>query len=217
MTGAVWRVLPDVAALDRLFDYWALPDTPVPVGTVGRVPLHGRRVRGWVLALADEPDVDPGQVRPVRAVVSAGPPADVVALCEWAAWRWAGPRASFLRAASAPNVVRVGDVTRDVAVYPPIESPLPLPATERGLIVWPPARPRDELVASLLAPEGSTVVVAPDPAERARLVTAAEASGRLVVEVTGDAPTAARTAAWETARHGACVVVGGRVAALTPV
>ena len=217
MTGAVCRVLPDVAALDRLLDYWAPPDAPVPVGTIVRVPLHGRRVRGWVLAHADEPDVDPSQVRPVRAVVSAGPPAAVVALCEWAAWRWAGPRATFLRAASAPNIVPVGEVARDVAVYPRVEGPLSLPDTAGRVIVWPPARPRDELVASLLAPEGSTVVVVPDPAERARLAVAAAASGRVVVEVAGDAPAATRTASWASARHGACVVVGGRVAALAPV
>ena len=37
-----------------------------------------------------------------------GPPPDVVDLCRWAAWRWAGPVASFLRAASAPNVVAAG-------------------------------------------------------------------------------------------------------------
>jgi primosomal protein N' (replication factor Y) (superfamily II helicase) len=216
VTGAVCRVLPDVAALDRPFDYWA-PATPVPVGTIVRVPLHGRRVRGWVLALADEPAVDPDQVQPLRAVVSAGPPADVVALCEWAAWRWAGPRATFLRAASAPNVVAVGDVTRDVGVYPCTDGPLALPDTARRLVVWPPVRPRDELVRSLLAPEGSTVVVAPDPSERALLVAAAEAMGRVVVEVAGDAPAAVRTASWAAARHGACVVVGGRVAALAPV
>ena len=37
------------------------------------------------------------------AVVSAGPPADVVELCRVDAWRWAGPRSPFLRAASPPN------------------------------------------------------------------------------------------------------------------
>ena len=213
----MWRVLPDVAALDRPLDYWAPPETAAPVGTVVRVPLHGRRVRGWVLAVADAPDVDADLVRPVRAVVSAGPPPDVVALCEWAAWRWAGPRAIFLRAASPPNIVAVHPVEPDVAVHPPLDGPLTLPTRARRLVVWPPARPRAELVASLLAAEGSTIVVAPDPTERTRLLAAAAATARPVVEVHGDASDAARTEAWETARHGACVVIGGRVAALAPV
>jgi len=217
VSGAVWRVLPDVAAVDRVFDYWAPPDTTAPVGTIVRVPLHGRRVRGWVLARADTPDVAAALVQPVRAVVSAGPPPDVVALCEWAAWRWAGPRATFLRAASPPNVVAVGDVEPDVAVHPAVESPVALADRARRLVVWPPARPRGDLVVSLLAVEGSTIVVAPDARERAALVAAVEATGRLAVEVAGDAPDAARTAAWDVARRGACVVIGGRVAVLAPV
>jgi len=213
----VWRVLPDVAALDRLFDYWAPPGTAPPVGTIVRVDLHGRRVRGWVLAVADAPDVAADLVRPVRAVVSAGPPADVAALCEWAAWRWAGPRATFLRAASPPNVVSPDPVDVDVAVHPPVPGPLALPDRPGRLVVWPPARPREALVVSLLAVEGSTIVVAPDPSERARLATAAEATGRVVVELAGDDPAATRTAAWQAARRGACVLLGGRVAALAPI
>ena len=55
----------------------------------------------------------------VVGLVSAGPPAEVVDLCRWAAWRWAGPLATFLRAASAPNRIRAdGPVDREVAVYP---------------------------------------------------------------------------------------------------
>jgi primosomal protein N' (replication factor Y) len=85
-------VQPDVPAVTRAFDY-AVPDELAPlvtVGTIVRVPLHGRRVRGWVLADHVESEVAPAQLRPLQKVVSAGPPPDVVALCEWAAWRWAG-------------------------------------------------------------------------------------------------------------------------------
>ncbi|HEV3451924.1 MAG TPA: hypothetical protein VG869_12045 [Acidimicrobiia bacterium] len=221
MTGAVWRVLPDVAAVDRAFDYWARPDGdgPVPVGTVLRVDLHGRRVRGWLLGVAAEPEVPPEQLRAVRAVVSAGPPPELVEVCQWAAWRWAGPRAALLRAASPPRVVALAEVpaSPDVAVHPPVPTPVPVPDERRRLIVWPPARPRAELVASLLALEGSTILVAPDRAERAALAAAVTATGRPVVALHGDAPPAARAAAWREARRGACVVVGGRVAAFAPV
>jgi primosomal protein N' (replication factor Y) len=219
VSAALWRVLPDVPAVDRAFDYWAPPDTDAPVGTIVRVPLHGRRVRGWLLETRNEPAVAPEQVLAVRAVISEGPPPDVVALCEWAAWRWAGPRAALLRAASPPNLVAPGATPAepDVAVHPPADPPVALPTRPRRLVVWPPSRPRATLVVSLLAPQGSTIVVAPDSAERAELAAAIAATGRPVVLMRGDDPARARTQAWRAARRGACVVLGGRVAALAPV
>lgn len=51
------RVLPDVAGIDREFDYW-VPERFGPlagVGCVVRVDLAGRRVRGWVSAEGVEP------------------------------------------------------------------------------------------------------------------------------------------------------------------
>ena len=91
------------------------------VGTIVRVPLHGRRVRGWVLdADVVEPEAD-ATLREVLAVVSArARRADVVDLCRVggvavgrARWR------RFLRAASAPNVVAAGQAVEvEPAVYP---------------------------------------------------------------------------------------------------
>jgi len=102
----VCRVAPDVTAVERVFDY-LVPDALAPlvrVGAIVRVPLHGRRVRGWVVA----DDVTPGtdeRLLEVLAVASDGPSADVVALTDWIAWRWSGPRIAVLRSASAPNRV----------------------------------------------------------------------------------------------------------------
>ncbi len=45
-------------------------------------------------------------MRELLDVVSEGPPAAVVELSEWIAWRWCGPRVAVLRSASPPNVVR---------------------------------------------------------------------------------------------------------------
>ena len=83
--------------------------------------------------------------------------------------------------------------------------------------MWPPALSRVELVGSLLEPAGSTVVVVPDPVECDELAAAARAEGREVHVLRGDLPAADRTRAWADARHGACVVVGGRIAAFAPV
>ena len=83
----VVRVRVDEPAVDKPFDYTAPDD--VRVGDVVRVALHGRRVGGWVVAL----DVTPPagvDLKPVAKVSGWGPPAEVIALADWAAWRWAG-------------------------------------------------------------------------------------------------------------------------------
>ena len=95
------RVLPDVPAIDRAFDYAvpaALADR-VEVGTIVRVPLQGRRVRGWVIEPDSEP---PAGVRlvPLAKVSGVGPDAGLIELCRWVAWRWAGRLATLLRLAS---------------------------------------------------------------------------------------------------------------------
>ena len=62
------RVVPDVVGLDKAFDYAVPEGLPVDVGTLVRVPLHGRRVGGWVVAL-DPPDAhgaDRAEERQVR-------------------------------------------------------------------------------------------------------------------------------------------------------
>jgi primosomal protein N' (replication factor Y) len=216
----VCRVLPDLPAVDRAFDY-LVPDELVDrvhVGTIVRVSLHGRRVRGWVLELDAEAHTPLDRMLPLRAVVSAGPPPDLVDLSAWAAWRWAGPRVAFLRAASPPNVVTETAMPEcEAAVFPTSEPPIDLFDAWPRVVRWPPAASREELVRTLVAPEGSTIVIAPDPREASALSATLESEGRHVVILRGDHSDASRTAMWDAARRGACVVLGGRVAALAPV
>ena len=97
----VVRVLPDVAAIDKEFDYLVPSGVAVALGDVVRIDLHGRRVGGWITAL----DVEPPEgvaLRPLARVSGRGPAADLHDLARWAAWRWAGRRATFLRTASPP-------------------------------------------------------------------------------------------------------------------
>ncbi|MGZ4716330.1 MAG: primosomal protein N' family DNA-binding protein, partial [Acidimicrobiales bacterium] len=103
-------MLPDPPAIDKTFDY-VVPDDlgdQVRVGSVVRVTLHGRRVGGWVVA--DEVGRDEGQparsLRPIAKVTGWGPPADLIELAHWAAWRWAGRPAHYLRTASSDHAVR---------------------------------------------------------------------------------------------------------------
>src|SRR4029453_3710393 len=96
---------------------------------------------------------------------------EVVELCRWAAWRYAGPLPLLLRSASSPNVVSPsGDPELHTAVFPPRKAPDGIDAAavdelftrERGLLAWPPSADWQSVVAALVADEASTIVVAPD-------------------------------------------------------
>jgi primosomal protein N' (replication factor Y) len=200
----VCRVVPDVTAVDRAFDYHI--DADVPVGTIVRVPLHGRRVRGWIVANDVAPETE--DLLDVLAVVSAGPPADVVALSEWIAWRWAGPRVAVLRSASPPNNV---PATVCAVVHPLGRT------TAQTVVRWPPLRDRRDFVASLCAESGSTIVCVADSGRARTFASYLREMGRRVALLHSVESDAARTSAWRLAAQGECVVVGGRIAALAPV
>ena len=90
----VARVVPDPTGLDKQFDY-LVPDAlrgVVAVGSLVRVPLHGRRVGGWVVALGEAAAVAADRLVAIAKFSSVGPPAEVVELAEWAADRWGAPR-----------------------------------------------------------------------------------------------------------------------------
>lgn len=198
----VVRVVPAVAALRKAFDYLvpaALGDA-VRVGTEVRVVLHNRRVGGWVV----EDDVEPParvSLRPVAAVRGWGPPPAVVALASWAAWRWAGPVASFLRTASAPRAVRAlppaprPSSTPSSPPTPVPLSPVPVRATANGIgggvatgfhgsgrdgRATPPDGHDDPVVlAGQALVGGTTVVRLPPAADTASLVEAVAARCRV--------------------------------------
>lgn len=114
----VVRVLPDVVGLDTRLHY-AVPDAwhadgragRLAVGSIVRIPLGGRRERGWVTDVGVDPP--PGvRLKPLAKLTGMGPPADVLSLAEWAARRWAGRTVHLLRAASPPRVVTRAAPTR---------------------------------------------------------------------------------------------------------
>lgn len=211
------RVRPDLPAVDKTFDY-LVPDElagAVAVGAIVRVPLHGRRVRGWIMADHVETETEPSRLRSLLRVSSAGPPPDVLALCEWAAWRYAGSLAPLLRAASPP---------RNVPPTMPA-SPAVMSAVDRSgrsaptieLWAWPPAADRRALIREHLAADDSTIIVLPDGGRTPMLARELEAEGHRVVVLRADLPDAQRAAAWDAARRGRCVVIGGRLAVFAPV
>jgi primosomal protein N' (replication factor Y) len=233
----VVRVVPDVPAIHRRFDY-SVPPTLGPdlrVGSRVRVELHGRRVGAWVVedGVAAPPGVP---LKPLAAWSGDGPPPEVVALAEWAAWRWAGPLSSFLGTASPPRVVRgawpgptppeAGPRERDGADGPGLP-PSPgggsvalvngilatgadATAGEASIVRLAPSLDAGLVVLELIhriGPAGILVLV-PSAAGATRLATRLRSTGTEV---------ALMPEGWEGAAQGGSVVVGTRAAAWAPI
>jgi primosomal protein N' (replication factor Y) len=214
------RVRTEVAALSKSFDYAVPPDWDhdVRVGTRVRVPLHGRSVRGWVVATgAGATEAPPGvALLPLKSWLGWGPPEEVVELAEWASWRWSGTPAFFLRTASPDAIVRS---------LPPAATAGPMSvateerpwtrALDHGMgetvVRLPPATDLIDLVLSVVANEwvrqrdGSVVVLVPSTGWAERLVTRLARRG------------VPATSNWTEARAGWPVVVGTRSGAWLPV
>lgn len=177
------------------------------VGTVVRVQLHGRRVGGWVVADVVNPSPDRA-LKPIAKVTGWGPARDVLDLAEWAAWRWAGRRASFLRTATAARAVpALPPVGPRAGTWPP---PIPLVeqalARRRSVVRLPPAADVLPLVLAATA-RGNVLVVTAAVATADRLARELRRAG---------VPVARAPEEWARARAGG-TVVGPRAAAWAPV
>ena len=233
----VVRVVPDVPAIHRRFDY-SVPPTlgrDLRVGSRVRVELHGRRVGAWVV---EDGVVAPAGVplKPLAALSGDGPPPEVVALAEWGAWRWAGPLSSFLGTASPPRLVRgawTGETPAD-ASHPGRDGPGrpgPSPSPGGGSVA---------LVDGILtagddttAGDASIVRLAPSldaglvvlelvhrlgPAGILVLVPSAAGAVRLAARLRGSGlGVALMPEGWEQAAKGGSAVVGTRAAAWAPI
>jgi primosomal protein N' (replication factor Y) len=233
----VVRVVPDVPAIHRRFDY-SVPPTlgaDLRVGSRVRVELHGRRVGAWVV---EDGAAAPAGVplKPLAAWSGDGPPPEVVALAEWAAWRWAGPLSSFLGTASPQRVVR--------GAWPDATPPESGPRDRDG--AGRPGRPPSPgggsvaLVDGVVAAgadgataEASIVRLAPSldaglvalelihrigPTGTLVLVPSAAGATRLATRLRGAGlEVALMPEGWERAARGGSVVVGTRAAAWAPI
>jgi primosomal protein N' (replication factor Y) len=199
----VVRVLPDVPAIDRAFDYLAAD--PLPVGTIVRVDLHGRRVRGWVVPGGD--DAPAGvDLKPLLKVSGAGPPPEVVELARWAAWRWAGRWAHLLRTASPPANAPPPRIGEGYVDY--VDATVPSFVVRRVA----PGADRLPIVREAVA-DGPAIVVVPEIDAAARLADRLRRDGRRVALLAGEFGVRA----WEAAAAGDAVVVGTRVAVWAPI
>ena len=217
----VVAVLTDVAALSKPFDY-LVPSNfsgPLEIGSRVRVPLHGRSVRGWI--------VGPGleglaEVKPIKSSLGVGPTEEILDLARWASWRWNGPWARFLTAASSETIVRS-------LPQPPTFVPFDLPSSDLGLQgisgaesnegmsleIGPATDPFDAVLGfigrtlgSVHPEQRSVVVLVPGRGYARRLVGRLARRGIPAVDAGED---------WAAARAGWPVVVGTRAGAFAPV
>ena len=213
------RVVPDVPAIHRRFDYSVPPalSSEVGVGSRVRIDLHGRRIGGWVVE--DDVGRTPGvAVKPLAGSSGAGPPAAVVAVAEWAAWRWAGPLSSFLGTASPNRVVRGHGSTVPAEGRPPSPGGGSVGIVDRalggpgGCAVVRLAPALDATLVMLevvhrIGPAG-VLVLAPSHARAEQTVARLREAG-VAVALMPDM--------WDRARADAGVVVGTRAAAWAPI
>lgn len=199
LTERVVRVVPDVAGIERSFDY--LAGDGVGVGDMVRVPLNGRRVTGWVVDLGDASGgfsaVAPSKLARVESRLSCGPSPEVVSLTEWIAAHWAGPRRSVLVSASPEaKVPRLGAPSRRLRAD---GAGHVVSLLRRGPLVDP-----VDVVRGAMA-HGPLVVVVPTLAGARRIVATLRGSG---------VGSVLASQGWAAAAAGADVVVGARSAVL---
>ena len=213
----VVRVMPDAAAVDKTFDY-AVPEAwhkdgragRLAVGSIVRIDLAGRRLRGWVTEVGSQPPA--GVVlRPLVKLTGMGPPRDLIDLAEWAAWRWAGRCVSFLRAASPPNAVQTPAAAKRIQRVSALDSgtdydDLFVGSSAVTVLRLPPAADADEVAVSA-ARLGDVLVVAASARRAQRVAARLRGCGVMVAD---------GMAGWARAAAGA-TVVGTRAAVWAPM
>ncbi|MBJ7470839.1 MAG: primosomal protein N' [Solirubrobacteraceae bacterium] len=144
---AVAKILPLVTArgMPGALDY--AEDSLAPVGTVVRIPLHGRSVDGIVVARADETDVPADKLKAVEAVSDRRTTPELVELAQWMADDVASTTARALQLVAPP----AGKPKQRlwVQAVPGAEPERPLTAAQRELL--------DSLAASGPRPAGDAL------------------------------------------------------------
>ncbi len=215
--GCLVEVQPDITSVGRSFTYevpaaWEDDGRAdkVGVGSMVRVDFSGRRTAGWVTAV-DVPHDSSVDVRPLSKWSSVGPPADVIKLAEWAAWRWAGRLPHFLRAASPPKMVPIirprGDRDWWTREYDRTIEPWALRIQDGVTSIREPGQGNDVSLAMWAASRGQGLVLVPTIKWRSRLARDLRQAGVPVAEYPDQ---------WAQSASGA-LTIGTRSAAFAPI
>ncbi len=197
------RVLPDVSGIEATFDYSVPDGMQVEIGSIVRVDLHGRRVRGWVI---DTDTTPPDGVRllPISKLSGCGPDRELIDLSEWAVRRWTGRRSFYLGTASPERIVsgipaaRVRAAGEEPSWF--VESP--------ALLALPPAEDPTPIIEGAHV-AGPALVIVPSRRSAQRLVDALRKRGHKDVVLHPEG--------WSAAAAGGVTVVGTRAAAWCPM
>jgi primosomal protein N' len=208
VTARAVRIITEVAAVDRPFDYALSEETShVGVGDRVRVDFNHRSVRGWVIDGA----TPSRELKTVKKWLGYGPPSSLLEFLKWASERWYSSWSRFLLSASPRRVVTT-------LPRAPMPAPLALAVKETawnapvGVIQLAPTT--DPLAVVLGAyettreSEGSLLVLVPTESWASRLRGRLEQRGCAV---------ASGEEQWDRMRAGWPVVVGARGTALAPV
>ena len=224
------QVVPAVPtfAVDDGFSYAIPPETVVAVGSIVRVPLGGRRVRGYVTGLRTG---DTSGLKPILRVSSATPVFGerLLETLRSIAIHYVAPLSVVLAKTTPPNLP--GRPRSRTLPEVEILRPSPLPALTDSLASRRHGRahfllgrkPWDEAVGSLAAPilkaGRSVLVVMPSVAEMEALAHVLEGEfPERVVRAASAHEARAVTGAWSrAARHPGHLVVGTREVAFWPV
>ncbi len=228
--GRIAQVVPDIPtfAVDDGFSYSISPDMNVELGTIVRVPLGGRRVRGHVVGLrTGETD----SLKPINAVSSSFPifHTRLLETLRWLATHYVAPLSVLLSKAAPPNLPRPVRIPSLDPIATQLPSPIPdlSKALAEGrharphylLTRWPHSEPIAALAAPVLQAQRSVVAVVSTVAEVEALATELEERfpGRVLRGYTALA-AGKLTAEWTRAStQPGLLIVGTREAALWPV
>ena len=218
-------MVPDIPtfAVDDGFAYRVPPALveQVRIGSLVRVPLAGRRVRGYVIGLEQGPgDLDPRRLRDVRSVSSPIPVfTEAMLPClEWAAEHYVAPLAGVLAKTGPPNLpkrlpsLELPSIPRSNGPVPEVAEAAAVGGPPRTVQVVAGTGWAELIRATISAPvraEKSVLIVAPTAVEAAGLADRLQADfGRRVIRV-ADQDNSAVTSAWShAATQGGLVVVG---------
>lgn len=208
----VARVVPDVTGVDKVFDY-LIPEVlkdSIKIGVRVRVPLHGRNVAGWVVAIGDPSDglaVD--KIRSVIKVLGLGVTSEIVDLANWATKRWVGRMRSFISTGAPKTLIAKVPSARYMprAVNFASQAIETLEKYGSGLLTVAPLTNLSTIV-SAVACDGPTIVILPTQ-NRAKLLSAALKANNFSVALWPQD--------WASAMGGVDVVIGTRSAVWAPV
>ncbi|MGH2603966.1 MAG: hypothetical protein ACRDJ9_31850, partial [Dehalococcoidia bacterium] len=188
----------------------------VRIGSLVRVPLRNRRVRGWVVSL-DLPTELPDGLVPIAAVSGKGPvfDASLLAMARALSRRYVQPLSSFL---SLFTPVRLG---RRAALWPQHDVGGRTTGSRTLLRLGPgedPVGRYAEAISGALAGGRGAIVAVPEVREGSRVLEALAAlfPGDAAMVHTGVDPAERSRGLWSVAEGSRRLVLGGRAALFAP-